>query len=80
MKEVKPAEYTCLGCKHCFPAAAINILTEEFPSLIRPFSSGCNFVVEKAAWPPVAGEYFVPHGRDSSCSVAVSTLDRDFSG
>lgn len=73
LKEMRPIEYACLGCEHCFPAVAINILTETFPSLTPPTSFGCNFAVKENIWPPVAGEYF-NFCEGSICPVAVSTL------
>jgi tetrahydromethanopterin S-methyltransferase subunit A len=42
LKKMQPLEYACLGCKHCFPAEAMNILTENF----------------ETEWPPESGEYF----------------------
>lgn len=66
-----PVAYPCLGCKHCYPAVAINILNEAFPEAASK-SPTCSFEV-KEAWPPIPGEYIVLcSGGD--CPVAVSTL------
>lgn len=73
LKKMKPVKYACIGCEHCFPAAAMNILTENFASLTQPASLCCNFKVKEDIWPPVAGEYFAIC-KGSSCPVAVSTL------
>ncbi|MCX8124420.1 MAG: hypothetical protein N3F66_09670 [Spirochaetes bacterium] len=69
MEEVK---YNCLGCKHCFPAVAMNIFNEYFkpPSSTKVLNV---LNIQKQSWPPVPGEYFVlSEGPD--CPVAVSTL------
>lgn len=70
MSETVAAEYTCLGCRHCFPAVATNIVTTELPAIKMP-SSGCEFETRAGQWPRVAGEYFVV--REES-PVAVTTL------
>lgn len=70
--KLEPVKYTCLGCKHCFPAAATNLLMSEFPSA-ELSSPSCDFEAKEDKWPPVSGEYFV-FGKDGACSVAVSTL------
>lgn len=71
IKELKPLEYSCLGCKICIPAEAMSILTSHFPSTASSTLSSCEFEVCKDSWPPVAGEYTV---LDSSAPVAVTTL------
>jgi tetrahydromethanopterin S-methyltransferase subunit A len=68
--ELRPVAYACLGCAHCFPAVGQNAFSEAFPSAPAP-ALGCEFRVDAAAWPPVAGEYVVV---DPSAPVAVSTL------
>ncbi|UCB52832.1 MAG: DUF4346 domain-containing protein [Candidatus Zixiibacteriota bacterium] len=73
LREMKPIEYPCLGCDHCYPAVVTNILTGEFPSLSQSLSLSCESEEEKEVWPPVAGEYFAFRD-DSSRPVAVSTL------
>ncbi len=70
LRETAPAEYACLGCKHCFPAVATNIITTELPAIRLP-ASGCEFETHAGQWPRVAGEYFVV-SKDSP--VAVTTL------
>ncbi|MCM8796991.1 MAG: DUF4346 domain-containing protein [Candidatus Omnitrophica bacterium] len=59
--QMKPIEYSCLGCKYCFPAVAMNIFTS------RTFES------KPETWPAVAGEYFA-FCDGGGCPVAVSTL------
>jgi len=67
---MRPVAYACLGCAHCYPAVGQNAFSEAFPS--APAAAlGCEFRVDAAAWPPVAGEYVV---LDPSALVAVSTL------
>ncbi|MFH1515057.1 MAG: DUF4346 domain-containing protein [bacterium] len=58
LRETAPTEYACLGCKHCFPAVATNIITAELPA-IRMSSSNCEFEAHMGRWPSVAAEYFV---------------------
>lgn len=72
LKEMNQIEYTCLGCKYCFPAVATNILITNFSSINYSLLN-CEFEVMKDKWPPVAGEYFVLCN-GSTCPVAVSTL------
>lgn len=72
LKEINPIKYACLGCEHCFPAAATNILITDFPS-VNYSSPICEFEIKKDKWPPVAGEYFV-FCEGPTCPVAVSTL------
>ncbi len=69
--KMQPVAYSCLGCKHCYPAVATNIINESFPE-IASRAPACSFEVRKT-WPPVPGEYFVLC-KDSNCPVAVSTL------
>src|SRR3989304_7923825 len=45
LKEMEPIKYTCLGCEHCFPAVATNILMLEFPAA-ELSSPGCAFEVK----------------------------------
>ena len=72
LKEMRPIQYACLGCEHCYPAVAQNAFAQSFPSLdLAAAALGCEFRVRDENWPPVAGEYFVVN-RDAS--VAVSTL------
>lgn len=73
LKEMKPIEYTCLGCDHCYPAVVTNILSEEFPSLSQSLSLSCHFEEKQETWPPVAGEYHVL-GNGTAFPVGVSTL------
>lgn len=73
LEELQPTEYTCLGCKYCFPAMATNILSTQFPSLFQAISLRCDFDVKKNIWPPVAGEYFA-FCEGLTCPIAVSTL------
>ncbi|MCS6846722.1 MAG: DUF4346 domain-containing protein [Anaerolineae bacterium] len=68
---MRPTQYACLGCDHCYPAVARNILTQAFPEVEAFRASECELRLESAGWPPVAGEYFV---LDRNGSVAVTTL------
>ena len=71
--QILPTEYSCLGCKYCFPAVASNIFYQEF-TYTEIKQTICNETNTKTElWPPLTGEYFaLCNGRD--CSVAVSTL------
>ncbi|MEK6572881.1 MAG: hypothetical protein AABZ58_01010 [Chloroflexota bacterium] len=40
--QLKPEQYSCLGCGHCYPAVAQNALADVFPALAQT-SLGCNF-------------------------------------
>ncbi|MFA5431600.1 MAG: hypothetical protein WC319_01805 [Candidatus Paceibacterota bacterium] len=69
--KLKTVEYSCLGCKYCYPAAATNSLNQQNIFI----SDSCNLEIKSTQqnWPPVGGDYFaLCNGRD--CSVAVSTL------
>jgi len=67
MEQIK---YACLGCKHCFPAVAMNLFNQLFQETL---SLNCNFEVRENIWPPLPGEYFA-FCDGFSCPVAVSTL------
>ncbi len=71
--QMNPIKYSCLGCKHCYPAVAMNQLQDAFPEFTRLASPGCTFEVLENTWPPVPGEYFVL-GKDRDAPIAVSTL------
>ncbi|MCL5958353.1 MAG: DUF4346 domain-containing protein [Chloroflexi bacterium] len=72
LAEMKPPEYSCLGCEHCFPAVVTNILSQALPEVAQA-DLRCAFEVKEQEWPVVPGEYFTfDHGQDSF--VAVSTL------
>jgi tetrahydromethanopterin S-methyltransferase subunit A len=68
--QLLPAQYACLGCAHCHPAAAQNSLADILP-LAALTSLACNFRAIDETWPPVAGDYVVV---DTTAAVAVSTL------
>jgi tetrahydromethanopterin S-methyltransferase subunit A len=72
-QQMKPIKYACLGCAHCYPAVAMNVLHKEFPETEKIASLSCEFEVRPNTWPPVPGEYFDLCEGDS-CPVAVSTL------
>lgn len=72
-REVKPIKYSCLGCAHCFPAVAMNVLHKEFPDTEKMASLSCEFEVRPNIWPPVPGEYH-EFCEGDGCPVAVSTL------
>ncbi len=72
LQNMRPIQYSCLGCEYCYPAVAQNILGQAFPSLSEAAADlSCEFRVSDENWPPVVGEYFV---LDKVASVAVSTL------
>lgn len=72
LQKMCPVQYACLGCKHCFPAAAQNALSLAFPTLSTDVVGlDCELRVREEVWPPVVGEYFV---LDPSGPVAISTL------
>ena len=73
MKQMEPEKYSCLGCEHCYPAAAMNVFYELFPDASRNGAAGCGFEMKENDWPPVAGEYFIL-GTDRSRTVAATTL------
>jgi tetrahydromethanopterin S-methyltransferase subunit A len=67
---LKPMQYTCLGCQHCYAAVAQNAAAVTFPSAAAAGMS-CAFEEETGAWPGVVGEYTIV---DAAAPVAVSTL------
>ncbi len=71
LTKMRPVQYTCLGCDHCYPAVAQNALTVAFPALEQQPDLSCEFRARDEGWPSVVGEYFV---LDKAASVAVSTL------
>jgi len=73
LKEMQPIKYSCLGCKYCFPAVAMNIFNQSFPGAMQTVSLSCDFEVKEQIWPPIPGEYFA-FCDGPSCPVAVSTL------
>lgn len=72
LAEMKPIEYACLGCKHCFGAEAANALAEAFPTGGQP-APKVSPRARKDAWPPEPGEYFSFPKSLGRC-VAVSSL------
>ncbi|MDS3861387.1 DUF4346 domain-containing protein [Thermosynechococcaceae cyanobacterium BACA0444] len=73
LDQMEPIQYPCIGCAHCFPAVATNLIHQAFPESAQNDSSGCSFEIREDARFPVPGEYFAfCHGGD--CPVAVSTL------
>ena len=78
-KEITEIKYSCLGCEHCYPAVALNLLNEKYPS-IENKQLGCAIETKEDKWPYVAGEYYAFCGGDygnpslRDCPVGVSTL------
>lgn len=72
-KKMESIKYSCLGCEHCYPAAAMNIFNEYFPEKADTLQLDCSFEAKDDKWPIVAGEYYAFCGGDY-CPVAVSTL------
>ena len=66
-----PIRYPCLGCEHCFPAVALNALSEA--GVVDVAEPACAFEATDRRWPVVAGEY-VATCSGAECPVAVSTL------
>ncbi len=72
LETMRPIQYACLGCEHCYPAVAQNAFGQAFPALGQAAAElSCEFRVDAEGWPPVVGEYFV---LDKAAPVAVSTL------
>lgn len=72
LKKMRPIQYDCLGCEHCYPAVAQNAFSLAFPSFSQAAADlSCEFRVRDEGWPPVVGEYVV---LDKTAPVAVSTL------
>lgn len=69
LNQMEPVAYSCLGCKHCYPAVALNALE----GLGLDAASCAVFEFADTTWPPVSGEYFVL-GKGPNNPVAVSTL------
>ena len=74
--ELKQIEYSCLGCKHCYPAAAINYLTDALILQIQNSvnqTGSVNSLEFLNSWPVSPGEYnnFCD---GTGCPIAVSTL------
>ncbi len=68
--QMRPVQYACLGCEHCYPAVAQNAFADAFPqAAVEPLVCECSTSADR--WPPVAGDYFV---LDTTAPVAVSTL------
>ena len=72
LQQMRPIQYSCLGCEYCYPAVAQNAFGQAFPSLDEAATDlSCEFRVHDEGWPPVVGEYFV---LDKATPIAVSTL------
>lgn len=72
LAQMKPVEYACLGCRHCFGAEASNALAEAFPA-DNSSAAEAPAVAANDAWPPEPGEY-ISFPQSPARSVAVSTL------
>ena len=72
LNNIESIEYSCLGCKYCFPAIAMNIFTQAFPDASEARLNSA-FEIRQRTWPFVPGEYFA-FCEGASCPVAVSTL------
>ncbi len=73
INQMEQIEYHCLGCKHCYPAVAMNNFVQMFPGYAPIQTVSCNLKTNQEVWPPVPGEYFVLCD-SKDCPVAVSTL------
>lgn len=68
-----PVQYECLGCEVCYPALAVNAVSQlagEAQVEVCPREE----VVPRVGWPPLPGSYFVLRYQSS---VAVCTLTDD---
>ena len=70
-RKMKRVRYDCLGCEHCYPAAAQNAVALAFPEIAAALTPSCGMQVIANTWPPVPGEYMVV---DAKAPVAVTTL------
>jgi tetrahydromethanopterin S-methyltransferase subunit A len=68
---MRPIQYSCLGCDHCYAGTAQNAFAAAFPTAVTAAPLSCDFQPSRTHWPPVIGEYFV---LDQAAPVAVSTL------
>lgn len=77
LEKLEQLEYSCLGCKHCYPAAAMRLFNQNFPKEEKethhPASTSCTAETDSETWPPVVGKYF-NFCEGSECPIAVSTL------
>ena len=71
LKKMRPIQYSCLGCEHCYAAVAQNAIALAFPAYEQDADLSCDFRLREEVWPPVIGEYFI---LDKAGTVAVSTL------
>jgi len=71
LQKMRPIQYSCLGCEHCYPAVAQNALALAFPAFEQSADLSCDFRLREEGWPRVVGEYFV---LDKAGTVAVTTL------
>lgn len=72
LEQMRPVQYSCLGCEYCYPAVAQNAFSRAFPTHDSEVTDlSCQFSVSDESWPSVVGEYVVV---DETASVAVSTL------
>ena len=71
LTQMSSIRYACLGCEHCFPAVALNALSEA--GVVDVTGPACAFEATDRSWPVVAGEY-VATCSGVECPVAVSTL------
>lgn len=73
LEQMNPIRYACLGCAHCYPAVAGNLLASTLPHWDEVGSLACDFGLQPETWPPAPGEYTVLC-QGPECPVAVSTL------
>lgn len=72
IQRMRPIQYSCLGCEHCYPAVAQNAFSRAFPTHGSEVTNlSCEFRIVAEGWPPVVGEYVVV---DEAAAVAVSAL------
>jgi len=72
-KEMEDIKYSCLGCKYCYAAVAMNIFNSTFHNSARTQFTNDELKNRELNWPMIAGEYFA-FCKGEGCPVAVSTL------
>lgn len=69
-QRMRPVQFGCLGCAHCYATIAQSAVAAAFP-LSSQVAAPRDAQARSEGWPTVAGEYFVI---DPEAHVAVSTL------
>lgn len=75
LANLKPVQYECLGCEHCFAGSAQNAFTNAFPQVAGSFGLSCEIQENAGTWPPVIGEYIVVNADAPVAVVTLASLD-----